>query len=201
MNRRTLSILLLVLLGACDRSRPAPVFESSDSAGVRIVSNQASDAVTSVVQEWRIGVLDEPAEYQFSKVSAVIEHPSGLLFVANGANLTVRAYDQRHEFIRDIGRKGNGPGEFRSLDQLVVVADTLVVLDFQRGGRVSFFTLDGRYINGWPLRLEEDGVLPLSKPDSTWFGYRVDWHRGLFTAGVEYPHEAAVFRFVLGQLP
>lgn len=94
-------------------------------------------------QTVRIGALDGASA--LTRVGSVVSG-RGLLFVTQPSEGHVKVFDARSGEPRGaIGRKGGGPGEFRSLNRLAVRADTLIVGDmFDQ--RINAFSLDGEVL-------------------------------------------------------
>jgi hypothetical protein len=114
----------LVLAGCGDdaASRAAamgPVVR--DSAGIEIVESAAP--LWGDDQTWRvseqpaleIGMLDGPEEYQLDQVRGAVRLRDGTLAVADGGSQRIRLYDPQGRHLRDLGGRGEGPGEFGSL--------------------------------------------------------------------------------------
>lgn len=101
----------------------------------------------SSLPEWRfieppaavIGGADERQEYALGAVAGAILH-AGFIAVADRSAREVRLYDGAGRFVRSMGRRGSGPGEFRSLTSVWRLAgDTLLVWDaeLQRATRLT----------------------------------------------------------------
>lgn len=145
--RPSVAALSLILLpSACDDggSRPrdpsSSDFSVRDSAGVEIVQNGRDAAeqapALDLTEVLRIGVLEGQEEYQFVGVHAVNEAPDGSIFVQDSGLHMVRVFSSRGEFVRQIGRQGGGPGEFRFPSLLAVAGDTVTVGNRER---ITFF--------------------------------------------------------------
>ena len=107
------------------------------------------------VTEIRRFPFDEDAP--FARVSRLRQGPEGYLYAMEGGAFGVKGvlvFDQEGHFIRQIGRAGEGPGEFRQLAAFGWHGDTLWVLD-NALYRVASFSLDGEFLDSWryePLR-------------------------------------------------
>ncbi|MEX1181808.1 MAG: hypothetical protein WEF86_01135 [Gemmatimonadota bacterium] len=93
-----------------------PSAESGD------VDGMAGDAI-AITEELRIGGLDGAEEYTFGRVSTLAPGPDGSVFVADAQIAAVRRYDAQGRHQVTIGRRGEGPGEFQSIDGLAVLDD------------------------------------------------------------------------------
>ena len=99
-----------------------------------------------VVEEGRItGIEGTPAE--LTQPMAVAVDGAGRLYVAMMNPPVIKVYLRTGEYVRTIGRDGEGPGEFRAA-MPAVVHDTLVVHDAHLA-RVTLFDTAGRYLSSW----------------------------------------------------
>lgn len=133
----------------------------SDSSGVRIVSNATPERAGGAWLEvdpkpaGSVGAVDGPKDQQLFRVADATRLPGGVLAVLNAGTSELRFYDSTGVFIKTVGGRGAGPGEFRYPRWLVVHEDTLVVFDpFQDSGRLSYFTLGGDFISSQSLSVE-----------------------------------------------
>lgn len=106
---------------------------------------------TEVVEELRIGVESGADEYMFGAIRAIGVGPDGAIYVSDSQLGAVRMYDSNGVFVRDIGRQGQGPGEFASAPGLAVLPDGRLVTRDSRNSRVSFFSATGEYRDGFPV--------------------------------------------------
>lgn len=147
---RRAGLLLPLLLAACGDARvgAAPA-AARDSAGIRIVASEApawregEGWRLSAEPVLRIGELDGPAEYQFSRVVGAVRRADGGIVVGDAGLHSLRFYDAGGRFLRSSGRQGAGPGEFEEMGSLhLLPGDSLLVFDW-RLRRVSTFAPDG----------------------------------------------------------
>ena len=91
-----------------------------------------------------IGDADAPSEYLFARIGGA-QLSGDNIVVADNGSADLRFYDSRGRFLKRVGRRGAGPGEFQSL-KLVPNwhSDSIVVFD-QGLHRVSFISSDGRF--------------------------------------------------------
>ena len=128
-----------------------------DSAGVQIVSHPGTtdSASSRVVEDLRIGVEMGDSMYMFNRVGQVSIDRQGRLYVADGA-MKIRMYGPDGKVIRAFGRRGQGPGEFMSIDRLWFAGDTLVVTSLG-ARRATLFSPAGEMLATWDLRLADGG--------------------------------------------
>jgi streptogramin lyase len=77
--------------------------------------------------------------------------PAGRLFVADGyRNARIIEYTADGQRVREWGKPGTGPGEFRLPHSIVVDEDGIVYVADRENARVQRFDLDGKYLGEWP---------------------------------------------------
>ncbi|MEW5926347.1 MAG: 6-bladed beta-propeller [Gemmatimonadota bacterium] len=158
----------LLLLAACgDHVGSAGPVVVRDSAGVRIVTSEApvwrEDAAWRLSAEpvLRIGELDGAPEYQFERVVGAVRRADGGIVVADAGLRALRLYDAAGKFLRTVGRKGGGPGEFEELASVhLAPGDSLLAFDW-RLRRISVFAPDGSPARSVNLPASIDAVFPL----------------------------------------
>lgn len=57
---------------------------------------------------------EEDENYFFFRVSRIAVDKQGNIYVVDGGNTRIQVYDNEGQYLRTIGRKGQGPGEFQS---------------------------------------------------------------------------------------
>lgn len=158
-------LLLLLPLLACGDHRPAATSAIiRDSAGIRIVENRAPRWTQGT--GWKvdpspilsIGSESDSGE-QFGQIQDVLRLADGGLIVAEGSTAELRVYTDSGRYLRSIGRRGEGPGEFIGLGLVRTYrGDSLLAYDYQLR-RISIFDRDGRF--GRAVNLHPpDGTFP-----------------------------------------
>jgi hypothetical protein len=95
----------------------------------------AQRADTLVARQYAsIGSIDGAAEYVFGNITAVAEDAQRRIWVADRIGSTVRVYGPDGRFLRQLGREGDGPGEYRWPVDVRFRGDTAYVRD---GNRVT----------------------------------------------------------------
>jgi hypothetical protein len=124
---------VLVAGAACDRNPPAPAArESLDRSGgatlatVRTIEVEENDAVVNVTPRLRAD-------------------PRGGFLVFDQRESQIRHYSSAGKLLWFAGRRGDGPGEFRSVAGAArMPSGEIVAID--REGRLTFFDADGRQV-------------------------------------------------------
>jgi hypothetical protein len=76
-----------------------------------------------------IGAEGDP-DYEFLMIGALLRLPTGSIAVADWRNPRIRIFDSTGQFLRNLGRQGAGPGEFRAVHALFLAGDTLIAYDW-----------------------------------------------------------------------
>ena len=107
---------------------------------------------------------EDDENYQFYRVYNLAVDSGDNIYVADGGNHRIQKFDKSGNYILTIGRKGQGPGEFTGIsDILIDEDDNLYVLG---GRRIQKFNGSGEYLNGFVLEtslsnffLDSDGFI------------------------------------------
>ncbi len=125
---------LLVAVAACGDGAEGPAAAVRDSAGVRIVESTGEDRPLGT-EAVRVAELAPPDSALTAAPWGIAADPAaGRVYVADRTGHRVAVFDRDGDFVRQIGRRGEGPGEFRS--PAAVTLDrhgALTVLDTGRG--------------------------------------------------------------------
>jgi len=174
---------------------PSPAWVS-DSAGVEIVANFAEGVwgpgERGVEEVLRIGVVEGDELVQLFQVADVAFGPDGFLLVANRGTATIRVFDGDGRFVRELGGRGQGPGEFLDVSRLFPAHDRIWVMDM-RQLRVTALSYEGEPLETWTFI--HDGVISLLHLTAEgWLGlaYRSDRPRPA-RAPPGTPHPTRIF--------
>ncbi|MGD8816494.1 MAG: 6-bladed beta-propeller [Acidobacteriota bacterium] len=66
----------------------------------------------TVVEDLRIGLSQGPEEYLFGDIGGIVQHGDGTVSILDSQVPVIRHYDAEGTFLYDIGREGQGPGEY-----------------------------------------------------------------------------------------
>jgi hypothetical protein len=109
------------------------------AASPRIAFAQPSAAPWKLVPELRVGSEQSP-DYALTMPRTIAVDDDGAIFVCLILENQIRVFDADGRFVRNIGRRGSGPGEFSRLARVGIRGDTLWAID---GLRIHFFAKDG----------------------------------------------------------
>ena len=142
------SLPALVLLSACGTRPPAAAGPGRDSAGITIVEGTAPLAADSVAYRpdsapaLDIGGGPDP-HGAFAGIAGVVRRSDGSIAVADRGSQEIRVFDSTGRWVRSLGGKGSGPGQFEGLGQVFLLpADSLAAYDINHR-RLSVFAPGG----------------------------------------------------------
>ncbi len=102
-------------------------------------------------------VLDEtsfPAEALIEGPTDIKYDPQGNIYFCDYKANNIKKFNQGVKFLKTIGRKGQGPGDFNMPFLLAVTADRLFVWDMGNR-RLCSLTLDGDFIKSIPIQFSQ----------------------------------------------
>ena len=149
MRRTAGSILLLLALGGCGESLEFADWVIPVPEGVPIVeypfvpAEQRTERI-ELVEDLVLGMDWNDPNQAFYRARAVDVDPGGNLWLLDAGNYRVQVFSAEGDFIRSLGREGQGPGELERPSQMAIVADTVVVNAARQ--RLSLFDLDGEHL-------------------------------------------------------
>ncbi len=149
----------VVTVAGCEESTPAPgTFTVRDSAGVEIVTSPTpawspeESWTLSRAPELSIGEVAGEDDYTLYRVRAALRLSDGRVAIANGGTSQVRIYDSEGRHLENLGRLGEGPGEFTILiDLWRGLSDSIVAADL-RPSRLTVFDAEGELGRTIPLQ-------------------------------------------------
>lgn len=100
-----------------------------------------------LIRELAIGADQSGPEYEFTAIGQTAGAHSGSVYVSayDGQAVQVRKYDASGHFRGAVGRTGAGPGEYRSVDGMALIGDSVLIVYDKGNGRVSLFDTAGGY--------------------------------------------------------
>jgi hypothetical protein len=144
----------------------------TDSAGIAIVENAGPDRPLGA-EPVRLTALQPPESGLTAMPWAVVVDPeAGRVFAADAISARVVEFDATGDFVRTIGRAGDGPGEFRNPTALALDEDGVLVVWDARRGVISRWSAEGELlderrspINYWGpgFAIRDDGVVAVTQ--------------------------------------
>ena len=163
MKIRYLSIIFLLFIFGFEelRGNQKPEWKGTitKEGEVIVVKNPkepiSRDNILILKEELTIGGGKAKGEKIFSSVSHLNIDSLGNIYIVDIRDAQVKEFDKDGKFVKTIGRKGQGPGEFNMPDMVLFndTSRTFYVLDLLTR-RFSLFDLDGHFIRYVPVQAE-----------------------------------------------
>jgi hypothetical protein len=125
-----LGLLCVFACNACERAARKPSATASiqrDTIGDTIVVHSTGPGLwgdsVALVEKARIGGTDGREEYTFGYIYGLAVSPEGVIYVGDAKVPIIRAYDSVGRFLRNVGRRGKGPGEYLRVSGLALLPD------------------------------------------------------------------------------
>jgi len=150
-----LFIATFTLLAACTSSR-TPDEGTAGHSFSSFVEDGVPVAVTSDVpkypgelfafeEEVRLHQDEANPESLLNRAFTFVRGDDGRYYVPDMGDCRIVVFDETGEYVQSIGRKGEGPGEFRSLIQITVRNGLIMAYDHQLN-RSAVFATDGEFL-------------------------------------------------------
>jgi len=129
----------------------AAVDTVGDTVVVQTLTGSVWGDTADLVPKVSIGTVEGADEYVIGDPRAIAVGRDGVIYVLDGQVPVLRAYSSDGSFLRDVGREGDGPGEYRSPDGMAVLPDGRLIVRDPPNSRITVFGPDGAYETEWPL--------------------------------------------------
>ena len=151
---KAISIVLFIsvftIFISCEKQKTGWKGKIEEVEGVTVVKNPKkpmySENIFNLNEEISIGEAKGKEEYMFSQIRSVAVDDEENIYILDYKEAHIKVFDKNGEFIKTIGRKGQGPGEMgRPIFIQITPQEEVMVLD-PVGRRLVFFSLDGKYL-------------------------------------------------------
>jgi len=119
--------------------------------GIIVVKNPKkpiySENVFSLAEELSIGKAKGRDEYMFSQIRSIAVDEKERIYVLDTKEAHVKVFDKNGEYIKTVGRKGQGPGEMSLPFSICITSQNEIVVQDLNNRRIMFYSLDGSFIN------------------------------------------------------
>ncbi len=139
--------VLLLLLACTDPTPRGSVTMAVDTVnGVEHIRNTGEPPRWELRELTTLGTgAEDGGAQEFGRISGVIADLQHNIYVADQQVHEIRVFNEQGQLVRRFGRDGEGPGEFRSLQSIGWVGDTLVVMD-AGNARIALLTSTGEWL-------------------------------------------------------
>jgi hypothetical protein len=143
-------IIIFSLFFCCNSQKAEWQGTIEEVDGVTIVKNPKEpmygEDVLKISEELSIGVAEGAEEYMFQDVREVEVDDSERILVSDRRGFHIKVFDKFGKYIKTIGRKGQGPGEFSQISSIQITPRNELMVYERNGFKLTYFSLDGDYI-------------------------------------------------------
>lgn len=156
------ALLLAGLLSCGEGGSSTPLVTTTDSAGVAIVTITTDPASLPV---WHLDSVPEvtiraAGDLEFGRLRQAVWMEDGTIAALDDRPEAIHLFDSAGTYLRSLGRRGDGPGEFRFASTLSTVGDSLYLYSRSQGRLSVYHVADGfaRSVSFGDWRMAPDAV-------------------------------------------
>jgi hypothetical protein len=131
--------IIIAVLGCSQQTASIPE-HLQDFENLTVYTKDEKPAVTVSFQ--KVTIYGDTDEVLFGKMGDVAVDHLGRVFITDLRKLVIYAFEPAGQLTALLGRDGQGPGEFRSIQHLQIRGNILYAFDFWLNNRVSAFSLE-----------------------------------------------------------
>jgi hypothetical protein len=140
----------IFLLISCGQSASDWKGHIEEKNGMAIVNNPEEplyqEPLFTLEEELSIGGGDEREEYIFMEINSIAIDDHSNIFVLDRRAAHIKVFDSTGAFLRRIGRRGQGPGEYQNPITMFLTHDQKIVVEDFISRRLSFYSLEGKHL-------------------------------------------------------
>ncbi len=146
MNRNAVRSLAVILFAISSSLLKSPAADQGHKLADIYRTGHAR-----LVAEATLDMNSMPGDVYLGMVSDLDVDDRGNVYVLDYKNCDIKIFDGNGKFLKVIGRKGQGPGEFSRPSNIAVIGDRLVVYDWG-ASNICELDLEGRFLKSIPWR-------------------------------------------------
>jgi len=144
-----LFISALLMFVSCQKQKLKWRGAIEEENGVVVVKNPKEpmyrEDVFNMVEELSIGETEGKQEYILYRILMDVDEYENI-YILDVAAPSIRVFDEKGNYIRTIGKKGQGPGEMLNPRSIQVTPQNEIMIYDLGNRRFSFYSLDGEFL-------------------------------------------------------
>jgi hypothetical protein len=145
-----MGIVLLIFLISCAKEKSGWAGSIEEENGVTVVRNPKqpihTGSVLSFEEELALRPDAESQEPLFNIITAICVDDAGTIYVLDMGDCQIKVFSENGDFLRAIGRKGQGPGEMQMPSAMDLAGDERLVVYDMGKSCLSLFSFSGDFI-------------------------------------------------------
>ncbi|MCK5146296.1 NHL repeat-containing protein [bacterium] len=119
--------------------------------GIKFVHNEGKGLLANsdklqLHYKGTLGSMDDEDENYMFYIPFSITGNDSAIYVLDTGNHRVQQFDKDYNFIRSFGRRGQGPAEFLTPNEIMINPEGDVIVNNSGNQRLEFFSLEGEYL-------------------------------------------------------
>jgi len=163
------TFLLIIILSSCKFNEIEDNF-NSELINIEIKPNHfLSDIYLSqIIEDYRLVQLETNEDCLIGNIHKIVCH-KGFILIFDFLNQTLFQYSENGNYIRKIGKRGRGPGEFLELQDFTIdsIRNQIWLLDFKK---IHKFSFEGKYIESIAIAFTASALSFLPSEDIAYYG-------------------------------
>jgi hypothetical protein len=139
-----------MLLVSCGQQKAKWKGSVEEQDGVTVVKNPAqpiySNDVFRLEEDLTIDNVEEEEGFTFQDITHLIVDDDENIYASDSKAAFIKVFDKSGNYLRTIGKKGQGPGEFVYPFEILVMPQGELMVNDLNQLRVHFFSLDGKFL-------------------------------------------------------
>jgi hypothetical protein len=109
-------------------------------------------AVLSLREDLKIGEAEGQKEYVFGVIGSIAVDPEENIYISDSKEIHIKKFDRNGKYLKTIGRKGQGPGEFEQVTRIMIDLRKHLTAFDGKIRRLTLFSPSGDFIKTISIR-------------------------------------------------
>lgn len=153
-NLSILTLILGLLFSPACNNKPESVAEVEIVNGIEFIHNSETplfpERTVTFVEELSIGSEDQEGNINFYDPGNFVVDQAENIYLADEQDQTIKIFDPQGKYIRSIGTKGQGPGEFERIGYMAFLPDERLLVQDYQNRRTSVISRTGEFEKSHP---------------------------------------------------
>jgi hypothetical protein len=162
MSLKTLTLLVVIVAAAGTAAAAGWEGKEVTKDGVLHVMNPTgameNPMEIQLSERWRLGGETDDEDEFFGVIMQIATDDAGNLYLLDSQLHQINVYSSDGEFIRSMGREGEGPGEFRRPNDMMFLPDGNIGVMQSMPGKIVVLSPEGDPIGNHPVPGDKDGT-------------------------------------------